>query len=561
MASEPSARVPKEPLRESPLGRLGHGIAHHPWYSLVLWTAIVLVCLLPASSVGSVITGSFDNPLPSSDASVRAQNEYVSQFPNAQSAPSSAIVLLESPNIVGPDGKNATMAVAASIAQDRTLRNVSSVDSLYSVYSSYLAGEVQLGWAFLGPALAGSPSLPASVNQTASALWGPVSLYVQNWAALSANLTPGTPASSVDWPAFNETRSELSGNPLGSSVLVAFYNGSGGSTTGFNASVFGGCLTTHSVTTCAEEALRSSVGAALPTLFPSAALLVAGTVLDGLNLTDWTLPAPQQNVSVTVLGTEVGLAPSWLLTIWNAFPATTPPTTAEIGAWVALQVASDPIPSLPLPTPPQIYRAFVNPAGTATLIVVSFGVPDTYTVNGSSVTYADVSSITTATSAVLAGSPEYAGVTPYVTGGAALTGATNYLATSALSLLLVLTIVVLLVIMLLYFRAPAAPLLAFGMIGVALVASFAAIFVIGVAGVLLRRNVLVMFMSIELMLNAVNLAFVALARRLGSMDGQVIVFFVMTVAAAEAAVGLGIIISMFRNRETVNADELNLLRW
>jgi NADH-quinone oxidoreductase subunit K len=89
----------------------------------------------------------------------------------------------------------------------------------------------------------------------------------------------------------------------------------------------------------------------------------------------------------------------------------------------------------------------------------------------------------------------------------------------------------------------------------------AAIFAIGVAGVLLRRNVLVMFMSIELMLNAVNLAFVALARRLGSMDGQVIVFFVMTVAAAEAAVGLGIIISMFRNRETVNADELNLLRW
>jgi NADH-quinone oxidoreductase subunit K len=63
------------------------------------------------------------------------------------------------------------------------------------------------------------------------------------------------------------------------------------------------------------------------------------------------------------------------------------------------------------------------------------------------------------------------------------------------------------------------------------------------------------------MLNAVNLAFVALGRRLGSMDGQVIVFFVMTVAAAEAAVGLAIIVSVFRNRETVNADELNLMRW
>ena len=89
----------------------------------------------------------------------------------------------------------------------------------------------------------------------------------------------------------------------------------------------------------------------------------------------------------------------------------------------------------------------------------------------------------------------------------------------------------------------------------------AVLFAIGVAGVLLRRNIIVIFMSIEIMLNAVNLAFVALGRRLGSMDGQVIVFFVMTVAAAEAAVGLAIIISVFRNRETVNADDLNLMRW
>jgi NADH-quinone oxidoreductase subunit K len=89
----------------------------------------------------------------------------------------------------------------------------------------------------------------------------------------------------------------------------------------------------------------------------------------------------------------------------------------------------------------------------------------------------------------------------------------------------------------------------------------AILFAIGVIGVLIRRNVIVMFLSIELMLNSVNLALVALGRRMGSMDGQVIVFFVMTVAAAEAAVGLAIIISMFRNRETVNADELNLLRW
>lgn len=87
------------------------------------------------------------------------------------------------------------------------------------------------------------------------------------------------------------------------------------------------------------------------------------------------------------------------------------------------------------------------------------------------------------------------------------------------------------------------------------------LFTIGVMGVLLRRNTIIIFMAVELMLNAVNLSFVALSRQLGSMDGQLIVFFVMAVAAAEAAVGLAIILSVFRNRETVNADELNLMRW
>ncbi len=89
----------------------------------------------------------------------------------------------------------------------------------------------------------------------------------------------------------------------------------------------------------------------------------------------------------------------------------------------------------------------------------------------------------------------------------------------------------------------------------------AILFSIGVVGFLLRRNTIVIFMSIELMLNAANLAFVAFARFLDSIDGQVFVFFVMAVAAAEAAVGLAIIMAMFRTRETVNADEMNLMKW
>jgi len=93
------------------------------------------------------------------------------------------------------------------------------------------------------------------------------------------------------------------------------------------------------------------------------------------------------------------------------------------------------------------------------------------------------------------------------------------------------------------------------------VALSAILFSIGIVGVLVRRNAIVIFLSIELMLNAANLAFVAFARQLQSIDGQVIVFFVMTVAAAEAAVGLAIIIAVFRHRQTINADDLRLLRW
>jgi NADH-quinone oxidoreductase subunit K len=88
-----------------------------------------------------------------------------------------------------------------------------------------------------------------------------------------------------------------------------------------------------------------------------------------------------------------------------------------------------------------------------------------------------------------------------------------------------------------------------------------ALFTIGVIGVLTRRNVIVILMSIELILNAVNINLVAFSRMLGSVHGQVFAIFIITDAAAEAAVGLGIIIAYFRNRETVLADEMDLLKW
>ena len=89
----------------------------------------------------------------------------------------------------------------------------------------------------------------------------------------------------------------------------------------------------------------------------------------------------------------------------------------------------------------------------------------------------------------------------------------------------------------------------------------AVLFTIGVVGVLVRRNVIVVFMAIELMLNSVNLTLVAFSSFLGDVAGQALVFFVMAVAAAEAAVGLAIVIAVYRNKQTVHLDDINILKW
>jgi len=89
----------------------------------------------------------------------------------------------------------------------------------------------------------------------------------------------------------------------------------------------------------------------------------------------------------------------------------------------------------------------------------------------------------------------------------------------------------------------------------------AVLFTIGVVGVLTRRNAIIVFMSIELMLNSVNLTLVGFSSFLGDVRGQILVFFVMAVAASEAAVGLAIIIALFRNKQTVNIDEINIMKW
>ena len=89
----------------------------------------------------------------------------------------------------------------------------------------------------------------------------------------------------------------------------------------------------------------------------------------------------------------------------------------------------------------------------------------------------------------------------------------------------------------------------------------AVLFTIGAIGVITRRNAIIIFMCIELMLNGVNIAFIAAGNALNSLDGAIFVFFVMTVAAAEAAVGLALMIAFYKNRESIDVEEMNLMKW
>jgi len=473
--------TPPPAATRSPFAVLGRGVVRHPWYSIILWIAIVAICILPATNLSAVISGTFSNPLPSSDQSVRAGNAFATQFPNSASSASSAIVLLETPNVVGPVGKNATLAVTQALTHDSRLKDVGSVVSLYVAYSAYVSGQVELGWSFLGPALGATPSLPVTVNQTSTTVWGPAAAYLQNWESIVASLPSGTNVSQADWPAFAQTQAEYPVGSIPSQVLTAFYNGTNASVGGFNESIFHGCLHTQNATSCADAALRSSLPPLIPTLFSASGNRTAAElVLSDLDLGNWSLAGAQQSVGAALLGAKVGISPGWLLTIWRAFPSETPPSPAVIATWVGGQVQENPIDRFPLPIPSQIYTSFVNPSASATLVVISFSESDTYTQNGTAVNYADVTEIQTAVSQVFSTSSEYNGVTAYETGGAPLDSATSYLATSALSLLLVLTIVVLLVIMILYFRAPAAPVLSFAMIGIAMVAALAGVFALGV---------------------------------------------------------------------------------
>ena len=484
MARNPSTAENSRKSRETPLGRLfdhlGVAVTKHSWAVVVAWVIVVAVAFPAMHSVGSVITNGYTSAIPGSYPSAVAANELSAEFPNRTATATTALVLLETPAITGDVGRNVTLAISHELSIDSKVRDVLTISTLYTAYAEYLTSQAELGLHFLEPAVLGSPSLVRSVNQTAGTLWGPEELFRENWIA-SVNDGPSNASpQGADWPAYRATLNELASNPTEVEVLDSFYLGNGSASPGFNSTVTPACLDSLNITPCVDASARATLSPKLASLFTGRAnQTIAGATLTMMGVENATAWPGVQAVGAAALGTEVGLSPGWLLTLWQAFPSNSPPSIIAIESWAgSISSGASRAPGV-LAIPTSLSAEFVSPSDSASLIVISYAHPDTYDINGTSANFVTDSEISRVVSSVISASPQYSGVTYYITGASPLSNTTIDLATSSMGILLLLTIIVLVLIMMVYFRAPLAPAVAFVGIAVALIVSLAAVFAIG----------------------------------------------------------------------------------
>jgi putative drug exporter of the RND superfamily len=456
---------------------LGRGIVRHPWYPIIFWVLLLAVAIPAIVNVDSVTTNSATT-LPNSAPSVIAQNKINQLFPN-EAGGSSTFVLLTGGNVGTSSGQPVVLAVANAIVADTNLQDVSSVNSLYSAYQGYLSGQTKLALSFLRAALTASPTLPTSVNNSATLVWGPSSLYVNVWLNLYVN--DSVPLPNVDWEAFNQAWGMLSVEPApAQAVLAAFYNGTS-TGPGFNQSPIAclGSTPIANLLACAQTANRVSLPGAIPVLVPGAANdTLPLYTLQILGIQNFTAAPATHNATAGFLGLEVGFSSSWMGRVWAEFPGGNGSTPA-INAWT-LTIADGAPSQYPLSVPPAITSSFVSPNGQAALIIVGFGVSDGYTSpNGSDPVFQDLARLNVIVPPALKQADPSGTIAFYQTGPSFLDDNENHLLSSNLEIILPLTVTVLILITILYFRAPGAPAVTFTSIGIALGLGLAAVYLIG----------------------------------------------------------------------------------
>jgi len=461
-----------------PFEALGRWVVRHPWYPVLFWIALVLVTVPFLPLLGSVTTNSATT-LPANSPSGQASAELARLFPSDPGS-SSTTLLFYGPNLTDSNAQGVVINVTTALGRDPALQYVLSVESVYTDYSSFLAGQAQLAEGILEGSLTNSTPLPAAVNQSAQLVWGPAALFVATWTSLvSGGSCPSNPAA-CNYPAYQSTVAALHPSPIVLALLDSFYSGYNNSGTGFNSSTTGCAVNPGAVVTCADEKARANEALAVEQLFPAPAeRSVPLAVLGGLGIENYTLWPNIQVVVASVLAPSTGVPPTFLLAVWHAFPNGFPNPAAPL-AWGNATVANRTLATEPLPVPYAIMSRYVAPDGTAQVVYVDFSESDDYTYgSGSQPVYSDLGKIDTLASSVLTSSDPTRSISYVQTGYAPLDLLTQSSVNQSIALVLPLTVGLLLGIAMLYFRSPVTPIVTFAGLGLALVLGLGATVLIG----------------------------------------------------------------------------------
>ncbi len=420
---------------------------------------MLLVIALPfLSRLGSVTTNS-EASAPANSPSVKASAELARLFPGSSSAASS-ILLFYGPNLTDANAQGVLLNVTGALESDRSLVDVQSIESVYTTYAQYLAGQAEIAGGVLVPTLAG-------INGSAALLWGPPALYVGLWSGLIANGTSPAHANPVAYAQANATLD----NATSGRVLYSFYHV-------FNGSA--DCAANPAaVVDCATGAARTGETDLVAQLFPTDAQPIALATLATLDLNNSTAWTSIRPLAVDLAASAAGLPAGFLATIASTFPGSVV-TAPSASAWANTTVARSSLASEPLPVPYSILSQYVAPGGTASTIGISFTVADSYTnSSGGSPVYADLGRIDALVPPIVAAHDTSLTIRYVQTGPAPLDLLTNTAVDESISLVLPLTVGLLLGIAMIYFRSPVTPLVSFAGLGIALVLGLGATVLVG----------------------------------------------------------------------------------
>ena len=464
----------RSPERGGPFEVLGRWVVRHPWHPILFWVVLLVVTVPFLPLLGSVTTNSVTT-LPANSPSGQASAELARLFPSDPGSATTTL-LFYGPNLTDANAQRVVLNTSQAIASDRSLTDVQSIQTVYSEYADYLAGQAQLAGSVLGEALENVTPLPTAVNDSAALLWGPPALFIGTWLGLvNASACPSAP-SDCNYPAYESTARALANSSSGLLVLNAFYNTSGN---GFNGTAR--CASDpETVVVCTDTTARATEDSLIPALVPvPAERSVPYAVLAGLATENFTQWPTVRAVAAGVLSETAGLPASFYVLIWEAFPHGFPSTNDSL-AWAEGTIVNTTLAAEPFPVPYAIYSKFVAPSGGAQLIEIDFSVSDDYTAkSGGQPVYADLGRIDTLVGSVLTRSDPTRSISYLQTGEAPLDLLTQTSVNASIALVLPLTVGLLLAIAMLYFRSPVTPLLTFAGLGIALVLGLGTTVVIG----------------------------------------------------------------------------------